>query len=141
MESIEWKWLIWALWREYLLYSTLVLYILMWPTIFSYTCFGIWITTYAHACFHFYRRIPGCVSILRCPLGRLGFLGALGYFRYDIFGVVSENLKYSRGSRCIIFLMRIYRRTLIGNNLNIHLVIDAMFQKKLFCLLQCVCCC
>ena len=61
---------------------------LCWPSTSLQTWFGVWFIAYVHVCFYIYGWIHSGgldVTILWCPLDRVGSFDKLGHFIYDKF--------------------------------------------------------
>lgn len=88
----------------------------MWLPSSNYNLFGVWFIAFATGVSPFMGEslVVDWVYWSRdCPHGRIGCLGRLNYFRYDIFGVFLEHLKYFSGYICTTLLIRTYRRAYV----------------------------
>ena len=74
-------------------YSTLFMYILIWPTVSSWAWFRVWFTFYVYVYFRFNVWLLEVNRVYRfCdyPPGRVISLVRLAHFSYERFGVVSN---------------------------------------------------
>ena len=80
--------------KNILCYSILLCtFLCLLRTLFQ-TWLGVWFIAYIHVCFYINGWIhsgESNVSIILCPLDRIGFLGKCGYFSHDRFDVVWDS--------------------------------------------------